>query len=189
MQELILQLDYWLLEQINQRWTSSVSDLIFYWLSELNKIPSFKLVAPLLVLSTYLYRYKKKGLIKFLVLIMAVGFSDWTGGQIKNVFERARPKDNPAIQVVIKTDAGSYSFYSNHSSNMMTFAVYTAEFFPAIKVPLIAVAGLVAYSRVYNGVHYPSDVLFGMLMGLVWGLLFLRLARRLDAVTAQKTTE
>ena len=189
MQELILQLDYWLLEQINQRWTSPVTDFIFYWLSDLNKIPYFKLIAPLIVLGPFVYRYKKQGFIQFILLVMALGLSDWTGGQIKHVFERPRPIDNLAIQVVSRTEAGGGSFYSNHSSNMMTFAIYTAEFFPAAKIPLIVLAGLVAYSRVYNGVHYPSDVLFGMLMGLVWGLLFIKLARRIGKVSALQTTE
>lgn len=189
MQELILQLDYWLLEQINQRWTSSVTDFIFYWLSDLNKIPGFKFIAPLIVLFFYIYRYKKQGILKFVILLLAVGFSDWTGGRIKHVFERARPSENLAIQVVSRTEAGGASFYSNHSSNMMTFAFYTAEFFPAAKIPLVALAGLVAYSRVYNGVHYPSDVVFGMLMGLAWGFLFLKLIRRFDAPRARKITE
>lgn len=189
MQELILQLDYWLLEQINQRWTSSVTDFIFYWLSDLNKIPYFKFVAPLLVLGFYVYRYKKQGILKFMILLLAVGFSDWTGGRIKHIFERPRPYENASLQVISRTEASGASFYSNHASNTMTFAVYTAEFFPAAKIPLIAVAGLVAYSRVYNGVHYPSDILFGMLIGLVWGFLFLKLIRRLDATSAQKITE
>jgi undecaprenyl-diphosphatase len=189
MQELILQLDYWLLAQINQRWTSSLTDFIFYWLSDLNKITGFKFIAPLLVLFFYIYRYKKQGIIKFVILLLAVGFSDWTGGRIKHVFERARPNENTALQVVPRTDAGGASFYSNHSSNMMTFAVYTSEFFPAAKIPLVGLAGLVAYSRVYNGVHYPSDVLFGMIMGLVWGFLFLKLIRRLETTSARKTAE
>lgn len=189
MQELILQLDYWLLEQINQRWTSTVSDLIFYWLSDLNKTTYFKFLAPLLVLGIYFFKYKKQSYIKVTLLLLAVGFSDWTGAQVKNAFERARPKDNPSIQVMTRTDAGSFSFYSNHASNMMTFAVYTAGLFPGAKIPLIALAGLVAYSRVYNGVHYPSDVLFGMLAGFAWGALFLKLARRVATAKAPRTMD
>lgn len=189
MQELILQLDYWLLEQINQQWTAPAADFIFFWLSDMNKIPYFKFVAPLVALAPFIYRYKKQGFIQFMVLLMAVGFSDWSGGRLKHVFERPRPKDNAAIQVISRTEAGGRSFYSNHSSNMMTFAVYTAEFFPAARIPLVALAGLVAYSRVYNGVHYPSDVLFGMMMGLVWGLLFLKLVRRILQTSNRKITD
>ena len=61
---------------------------------------------------------------------------------------------------------------------MFTFATYTTVFFPVAAVPCYALAIIVAYSRVYNGVHYPSDVMAGAFMGIIWGLAFSALAKR-----------
>ena len=70
---------------------------------------------------------------------------------------------------------------------MFTFASYTSNFFPVAKVPLLVLAGLVAYSRVYNGVHYPTDILGGLIMGLFWGYVFTMLVRKLQQwLTARK---
>ena len=53
----------------------------------------------------------------------------------------------------------STSFPSGHSASAAAFAVAVSDVVPALRVPLGAVAGTVAFSRVYVGVHYPGDVL------------------------------
>lgn len=176
--DLIIQLDYWLLSHINGQWTSTWADWFFVTLTDLNKTPFFKFVLVPLVIGGFLYRFKRKGISLFLLLLLALGFSDWSGARVKHYYERMRPFENPAVTVLQKSDAGHFSFYSNHSSNMMTFAIYTGFFFAAWRIPLIALALLVGYSRVYTGVHYPSDVCGGLLMGFVWGFLFSRFAKR-----------
>jgi undecaprenyl-diphosphatase len=62
---------------------------------------------------------------------------------------------------------------------MFTFATYTSSFFPVARVPLFILAATVSYSRIYDGVHYPSDVFAGGFMGILWGLLFSKIAKRL----------
>lgn len=59
----------------------------------------------------------------------------------------------------------STSFPSGHSASAMAFAVGAAAEWPALSVPLRMLAGLVGFSRVATGAHYPSDVLAGFALG------------------------
>jgi len=74
----------------------------------------------------------------------------------------------------------SSSFPSGHSASAFAFAVAAGNQLPLLALPLNAAAGLVAYSRVHTGVHYPSDVVAGSAIGgaigtivrsgLLWGI-------------------
>jgi len=65
----------------------------------------------------------------------------------------------------------SPSFPSGHSASAFAFATAASRQWPLLAVPLRALAGLVAYSRVHTGVHYPSDVVVGALLGSAVGRL------------------
>ena len=71
----------------------------------------------------------------------------------------------------------STSFPSGHSASALAFAVAVGDVVPALRMPLRAAAVTVAFSRVYTGVHYPSDVLAGATVGAVLGRLASRVAR------------
>jgi len=58
------------------------------------------------------------------------------------------------------------SFPSGHAATSFACAALLASLAPLPKVPLFALAALIAFSRVYNGVHYPLDVLGGAVLGL-----------------------
>ncbi|MFC6240144.1 phosphatase PAP2 family protein [Knoellia sp. GCM10027112] len=73
----------------------------------------------------------------------------------------------------------STSFPSGHSASAVAFAVAVGDVLPALRWPLRAAASVVAFSRVYTGVHYPSDVLVGVATGALLGRLVSRAARRL----------
>ena len=72
----------------------------------------------------------------------------------------------------------STSFPSGHSASAAAFAVAVSDVIPALRVPLAAAAGTVAFSRVYTGVHYPGDVLVGVVTGALLGRLTSRLRQR-----------
>jgi membrane-associated phospholipid phosphatase len=72
----------------------------------------------------------------------------------------------------------SHSFPSGHSASAFAFAAGVAATQPATAVPLRALAGLVAYSRVHTGVHYPGDVLAGSLLGASIAQITTRLRER-----------
>ena len=64
---------------------------------------------------------------------------------------------------------GSTSFPSGHSASGFAFATAVGDQLPRLALPLRFLAAVVAYSRVHSGVHYPSDVLVGSVIGIVIG--------------------
>lgn len=179
MQEYLLKLDYWLFDLLNQKGSFPYGDQFFPWVTDLHKNIYFKILVIPLILFLFLKFYKNKGLILFLFLLIALSTSDFSGSIVKNQFVRQRPFENSEIVATQKSPAGSKSFYSNHSSNMFTLATYTSQFVPPARIPIFAIAFCVGYSRIYNGVHYPSDVLAGALMGILWGILYSKIAKRI----------
>lgn len=175
MSEMLLQFDYSLFALVNNHLTHSLADLFFVWITDLHKTSYFKVIVIPLLIFLFIKKYKRPGVTRFIFLILALSVNDFTGAKVKSYFERPRPEFNQELQVNSRSGAGHFSFYSNHASNMFTFATYTSQFFPQAKVFLFTIATLVAYSRVYNGVHYPSDVIAGALVGILMGFLFYRL--------------
>ena len=74
--------------------------------------------------------------------------------------------------------SGSLSFPSGHATNSAGAATIIALAYPPLAVPAILVAAVAGLSRIYLGLHYPSDVLGGFLLGALLGLLAWRLLRR-----------
>jgi undecaprenyl-diphosphatase len=87
---------------------------------------------------------------------------------IKELFDRARPPVAGIDAVGVIPD--SASFPSGHSATAFAAAVAVGLFYPRLRLPLLALAAVVALSRVYLGVHYASDVLAGSLLGVLLGL-------------------
>jgi undecaprenyl-diphosphatase len=84
----------------------------------------------------------------------------------KNIVKRERPFDKYSF-IVKRSSGGGYSFPSGHTSAAFTTATSLSLLFPKwyVVVPAYLWAGSVGYARMYQGVHYPSDVLAGALVG------------------------
>ena len=165
-------------------------DFIMYWAS--NKLIWILLYAFLLFL---LYNhFKKQTIIIFLFAVALITCSDQlTSSLIKNIVERPRPSHNPAladsIHLVKDYEGGPYGFPSSHSSNSFALATFFVlllmkhyRWIKFVMFPSI----LVAYSRIYLGVHYPSDVFCGMLIGILLGILYYKLLTPVNKIFIRK---
>jgi membrane-associated phospholipid phosphatase len=105
-------------------------------------------------------------------MIAVLIIASLTSFTLKNLIMRERPfQVYPDIEKL--SEAGSYSFPSGHTLEAFAIAVALSMFFPRkrIVLPLIIWASIVAYSRVVLGVHYPTDVLAGIIIGSLIGWL------------------
>ena len=84
------------------------------------------------------------------------------------VLKRAFPRTRPSAPVPSERelpDPDSSSFPSGHSASGAAFSGTVGRALPATWAPLNALAALIGFSRVYTGVHYPSDVAAGWVLG------------------------
>jgi diacylglycerol kinase family enzyme len=99
-------------------------------------------------------------------LLAVSGSSVICTGILKRLLPRRRPAPELFPYVGLRRRHTSSSMPSGHSASAAAFATAAAMEAPILAAPLGALAAAVAYSRVYNGVHYPGDVVFGGAIGI-----------------------
>ena len=159
---------------------SPVFDLVMYYVSQM------WIFLPLIFYWLYLV-YNKAGLKKLLILlsflVVLIALTDQTSNQIKHTVKRYRPSHNLEIQAQVHSvngyKGGQYGFFSGHATNSFGAATLLFLLFSKnklwLRISFFLWAALTAYSRVYLGVHYPSDIFVGMLVGLFWGFIVYQL--------------
>lgn len=123
-------------------------------------------------------REEKKDHRFFIPIGLALGMS-WIFVELllKNIVMRARPfVDAMDGVVVVGGEASGYSFPSSHATTAFAMAVVLSFFEPRLKGALFVLAVFVSLSRVYMGVHYPTDIVAGAIIGLCIGIGSLRIA-------------
>jgi undecaprenyl-diphosphatase len=86
---------------------------------------------------------------------------------IKRMIRRPRPfMTIPGIRNLVKPP-DDFSFPSGHTASAFLMSLILGHFYPLALIPCILLAGVIGLSRIYNGVHYPGDVLAGMLLGIL----------------------
>ncbi|MDW5290066.1 phosphatase PAP2 family protein [Formosa sp. PL04] len=147
---------------------------------------------PLYALLLYLI-YRKRGLqsliVAILVIALMITFTDQMTNLVKHTVQRFRPCRTEGVMEhmrYIAARCGRYGFFSGHSSNSMAAAIFGGlllkPFYKKGVYILIVWSIIVAYSRVYVGVHYPLDLVCGLTFGALSGFgfytLFLYIAKR-----------
>jgi undecaprenyl-diphosphatase len=126
-----------------------------------------------------LWVYRLRGLACLLAGGIAVGLNDFICHNVlKELVARPRPCHTlPELQHITNC-SNSFSFPSNHASNLFTAATTMSLCFKNLAFLAYACALLVGYSRVYLGVHYPFDVIGGAVFGTLMGILGYKLYKR-----------
>jgi 4-amino-4-deoxy-L-arabinose transferase-like glycosyltransferase/membrane-associated phospholipid phosphatase len=113
-----------------------------------------------------IWKGRSRGLICILMLTLSVGLCDgWICRVIKDVVARPRPFVTLSDVHCLIGKGGSFSMPSSHAANWFAATMIAAVYYRRSLLFMVPLALLVSYSRVYNGVHYPSDVLAGALLG------------------------
>ena len=197
MLEQLLHIDTEVLLAING-WHAPWADRLMWIVSAKETwIPLYLLLVGLLV-----WRYRKPAMtsVKWLqkvpvcvvvivVIGLAVGAADFiASGILKDLVARPRPTRVPELEGVLHLvngyKSGKFGFVSSHAANTMAVALL----FSLIWRKKIATVGMMlwvavnCYSRMYLGVHYPLDILGGLMVGALMAVVAYVVLRRLDVV-------
>ena len=172
----ILALDKELLILLNGLGSSTFDSFWMFITKQSNWTPFFLVLLYLI--------YKKIGVKQTLYLLLFVmvliTISDQFTNLVKETFQRLRPCSDPKINTLIRVvkPSETFSFFSGHASNSM--AVTTFLYF-ILKdkfkhFGLLFLWSLIfAFSRIYLGLHYPTDIICGYINGFILGFLFYKL--------------
>ena len=94
---------------------------------------------------------------------------------LKRTIKRDRPCDRFADVIPQITPSDKFSLPSGHAAAAFVFATVLSYYYPALMLPAYTLASLIALARVFLGVHYPTDILAGALLGLISAVIGLNL--------------
>jgi len=170
----LIEKDKALFSNINGKWTSALLDKIMPWVRTSNNwIPLY-----IALLVFIIYQWKTNAWKWVLLAIVNVGLTDQISSSIfKPLFHRLRPCADPEImnqsRLLLEHCSGGFSFTSSHAANHFGIAVFIfMTLQPLLKnyrFLFLGWAAIIAYAQVYVGVHYPLDIFFGSLIGIVVG--------------------
>lgn len=155
-----------------------------FWLFVTQKFNSIPVYLLLLILT-----YRQLGLKRTLLVLIAVALMILCVDQLANFFkygfERLRPCFDSDVNELMRPvrdscqNRGQFGYFSAHAANSFAVAIFFSILLRSMRAPigifLVVWAIFVSYSRIYIGVHFPLDVLSGILIGMLFGWLFAKL--------------
>ena len=178
--EKIIDLDKDLFMYLNNK--ESVTD--FFWIFITNDIVIFLMLVSIISFILYKYDYKNFKCTLLLIILTFAATDLIHNHCFKEFFQRLRPCWDDAISCRILVEkGGEYGFVSGHAANF--FGIISMIFLRIthlklwIKYSLIIWGFLICYSRIHVGKHYPLDVFFGAVLGVMLALFIYKLSKSL----------
>ena len=166
-------------------WTSPFLDQVIPWVTHLG---SQVVVIFFVILSSVLTRQKK--ILGRLVILYALQSAVVYG--LKYFIQRPRPPILWMLPTALSRGPGEIldpSFPSAHTLYAFMMATWLADRFPRYRFVFYTVAGFVGWTRIYLGVHYPTDVIAGGILGYGLTKLFLVCIRSLSVKRSVRTSD
>lgn len=170
-----MNIDTYILLWINGHHTAWLDQLMWWVSQSVTWIPLYIVLVGLII---YRYRSWKIVMAILLAFALAVGLSDFiSSGILKPLVERLRPTHEPSLapflHIVNGYKGGMYGFCSSHAANTLACAllfmfVYKNKITTSILIVWVAIN---SYSRIYLGVHYPTDIMAGWIIGCATAVL------------------
>jgi membrane-associated phospholipid phosphatase len=139
-----------------------------YWLRTSSSVYWLPVVLLIAILVLELIVKNKQAKYRIVELLISIGASQLISEILKRTVNRERPADKYPYEIFVSSITHGSSFPSGHTSAAfaiaMTFALIFKKWY--IVVPAWFWACTIAYSRMYLGKHYPSDVLMGIVIGI-----------------------
>ena len=162
----------------------------FLWLTLTNKFTysAFFLFVIYLIFKNFSI---KQSLFILLSIAMLILLTDQFTNVIKDSFQRLRPCRDDTLNFLLRSievRCGKYGFFSAHASNSIAVSVFLFKLFnnnnnnnnyTALNYFLLLWVIVFSYSRIYLGVHYPLDIIFGLIVGFVFGMLSYKIVEKL----------
>lgn len=162
-----------------------IADYDVFW-TYVTKFPIWTPLFLFIIFLIFLKNPLRKALWMMLFYTLMVLSVTWTIFFTKQWIARLRPNNNEDINTLIRVlhTPSDYSFFSGHAASSFGIATMAVLFlgnrvkwiYPVLLWPL-----LFSFSRIYLGVHYPSDILVGAAVGVLFALFFYRLHQRFRA--------
>lgn len=173
MVQLIQKFDDYVLLYITNNMHSNIMDRAMIIITSLGNMGAIWIVISVLLIINKKYRG-----IGFMIL-GALMLSSILGDIIlKNLAKRMRPCIYMTQAQLLISKPLSYSFPSGHTSAAFASAGILKKYFKKYAIEIITLASLIAFSRMYLYVHYPTDVLAGIILGIIYSKITIYLFHR-----------
>ncbi|CAG1065718.1 undecaprenyl-diphosphatase [uncultured bacterium] len=166
--EALYNLDVEIFRLVNTGFTSPMLDTVMTFMTEKMNFMGAVIIAAALIWILG----KRQDRVGLVVLVALVLMTDLASNTLKHALMRPRPCNELEGVRLLVGCGGSFSMTSSHAANIFAAMVFLTARYRKFWPLFISIAVMVAYSRVYVGVHYPSDVIVGALLGTAMALVF-----------------